>query len=75
MNHIREFTESQRIHANQEKQDVKILVSAHKNTNVFHSTVLQPIHVGAKNSSIRFPYFWRDDDGENISEKMLVIVN
>lgn len=69
LNHIREFTESQRIHANQEKQDVKILVSAHKNTNVFHSTVLQPIHVGAKNSSIRFPYFWRDDDGENISEK------
>jgi len=67
--HIQEFKETQDLHKRQKKQTVKIFVSAHKLVSTFSSDIFQPVHVGSAKNPTRFPYYWSDADGENISDR------
>ncbi len=48
-------------------QDIRILVAAHKEVQLFDSDILQPIQVGSAWAVKRFPGVLQDDAGENIS--------
>lgn len=50
-----------------EQQPVRIFVSAHKNVDLFDSSVLQPVQVGAAQAGQRFELMYHDDEGDNIS--------
>lgn len=50
-------------------QDIRILVTTHKDVVVPKSEILQPIQVGPGNKSNRFDWALHDDEGENISDK------
>ena len=52
-----------------EDQPVRIFLTTHKNVDKPASAILQPVQVGLKPGSYRFPWAFHDDDGENISEK------
>ena len=49
-------------------EPVRIFVSAHKQTKLFDSNILQPIQVGAGRASWKFENMLADDTGDNISE-------
>ena len=49
--------------------DIKLFVCCHKQAEVPKYPLLYPIQVGAELSEARFPGFFYDDTGENISEK------
>ena len=48
--------------------NIRILVSCHKPTDVLHTEIFQPIQVGAYGKT-PLPDMLRDDQGDNISEK------
>lgn len=48
--------------------NIKLLISYHKESEILKSGIMIPIHVGAKNSSLHLDMV-RDDEGDNISEK------
>lgn len=50
-------------------KNIKILVSCHKEVELFKSEIIKPIQVGCALNPTRFPGMLRDDDGENISDK------
>ncbi len=50
-------------------QDIRILVTTHKDVVVPKGEILQPIQVGPGNKSNRFDWALHDDEGENISDK------
>ena len=50
-------------------QDIRILVTTHKDVVVPKSDILQPIQVGPGNRNNRFRWALHDDEGENISDK------
>ena len=52
-----------------ENQPIRIFVTTHKNVDKPASAILQPVQVGLKPGSYRFPWAFHDDDGENISAK------
>lgn len=49
-------------------QSIRIFVTAHKNVDIFDSSVLQPVQVGSVLPRKRFLWALQDDEGENISE-------
>ncbi|MBW3093265.1 DUF4422 domain-containing protein [Bifidobacterium sp. 82T10] len=51
------------------KQRIRIFVTTHKNVDKPKSSILQPVQVGLKPGSYRFPWAFHDDDGENISDR------
>ena len=51
-----------------QKNEVQIFVSCHKEVDLFESEILQPVQVGAKNANERFPWACHDDEGDNISD-------
>lgn len=55
--------------ANFASQDVRIIVTTHKDVVVPKSEILQPIQVGPGNKSNRFDWALHDDEGDNISDK------
>ncbi|MBT1170593.1 DUF4422 domain-containing protein [Bifidobacterium sp. SO4] len=52
-----------------EDQPIRIFVTTHKDVDKPKSTILQPVQVGLKPGSYRFPWAFQDDEGENISAK------
>ncbi len=50
-----------------EAEDVRIFVTTHKNVDLFHSNVLQPVQVGACSPRRRLLWAYQDDTGNNIS--------
>lgn len=52
-----------------EGQSIRIFVTTHKDVNKPESRILQPVQVGLKPGSYRFPWAFHDDEGENISAK------
>lgn len=50
-------------------QDIRILVTTHKDVVVPTGDILQPIQVGPGNRSCRFGWALHDDEGENISDE------
>lgn len=52
-------------------KDIKILISCHKEVELFKSSIMMPIQVGCALNEKRFPGMLRDDEGENISKKNL----
>ena len=50
-------------------QPIRIFVTTHKNVDKPKSRILQPVQVGLKPGSYRFPWALHDDEGENISAK------
>lgn len=50
-------------------QDIRILVTTHKDVVVPKGNILQPVQVGPGNKSNRFDWALHDDEGENISDK------
>lgn len=51
-----------------EKQDIRIFVTTHKDVNLFHSNILQPVQVGASTPRRRLLWALQDDNGVNISQ-------
>ncbi|MCH9276634.1 DUF4422 domain-containing protein [Bifidobacterium amazonense] len=52
-----------------DRQRIRIFVTTHKNVDKPKSAILQPVQVGLKPGSYRFPWAFHDDDGENISDR------
>ena len=52
-----------------EAQDVRIFVTTHKNVDLFHSSILQPVQVGAKSPRRRLLWAYQDDAGESIADQ------
>lgn len=52
-----------------EDQPIRIFITTHKNVDKPESRILQPVQVGLKPGSYRFPWAFHDDEGENISAK------
>ena len=52
-----------------ERQSVRIFVTTHKNVDLFHGSVLQPVQVGPLSGRKRFCWALQDDSGDNIAEK------
>lgn len=52
-----------------ENQPIRIFVTTHKDVVKPKSRILQPVQVGLKPGSYRFPWAFHDDEGENISFK------
>lgn len=52
-----------------ENQDIRIFVTTHKDVDLYHSNILQPVQVGAKNPRRRLLWAFQDDTGDNISLK------
>ena len=52
-----------------DSQEVRIFVSTHKPVDLFDSSILQPVQVGAARASTRFEYTLHDDEGDTISEQ------
>ena len=52
-----------------ESQDIRIFVTTHKDVNLYHSSILQPVQVGAKSPRRRLLWAYQDDSGENIADK------
>ena len=50
-------------------QPIRIFITTHKNVDKPDSRILQPVQVGLKPDSYRFPWAFHDDEGENISAK------
>ncbi|NMM95091.1 DUF4422 domain-containing protein [Bifidobacterium oedipodis] len=50
-------------------QPIRIFVTTHKNVDKPASAILQPVQVGLKSGSYRFPWAFQDDEGDNISAK------
>ncbi|WP_130812485.1 DUF4422 domain-containing protein [Olsenella sp. Marseille-P4559] len=50
-------------------QDIRILVTTHKDVDVPKSNILQPIQVGPGNRANRFIWALHDDEGDNISPR------
>lgn len=48
--------------------DVKIFIAAHKDVELFDSSIMVPIQVGATNAARRFDDMLSDADGDNISD-------
>ena len=65
---VEELTQRNRLEIFNKKKDLRIFVSCHKEVDLFDSEILQPVQVGAKGASWRFPWALQDDAGENISE-------
>lgn len=51
------------------EQRIRLFVTTHKNVDTFDSVIMQPVQVGLREGSYRFPWAFHDDDGENISER------
>ena len=51
------------------RQPIRIFITTHKNVDKPESRILQPVQVGLKPGSYRFPWAFHDDEGENISAK------
>lgn len=66
--HLTQITHAEHV-ADFDSQDIRILVTTHKNVVVPKSEILQPIQVGPGNKSNRFDWALHDDEGENISKK------
>lgn len=52
-----------------EAEDVRIFVTTHKNVDLFHSNILQPVQVGARSPRRRLLWAYQDDDGNSISDQ------
>lgn len=52
-----------------EDQPIRVFVTTHKDVAKPKSRILQPVQVGLKPGSYRFPWAFHDDEGENISSK------
>ncbi len=52
-----------------EAEDVRIFVTTHKNVDLFHSNILQPVQVGARSPRRRLLWAYQDDDGSSISDQ------
>ena len=52
-----------------EAEDVRIFVTTHKNVDLFHSAVLQPVQVGARSPRRRLLWAYQDDAGNSISDQ------
>ena len=50
-----------------EAEDLRIFVTTHKNVDIFHSNVLQPVQVGARSPRRRLLWAYQDDTGNNIA--------
>ncbi|AMK58470.1 glycosyltransferase [Bifidobacterium angulatum] len=48
---------------------MRLFVTTHKNVDTFDSAIMQPVQVGLREGSYRFPWAFHDDDGENISDR------
>lgn len=53
----------------QASNDIKILISCHKDINYPDSDIYLPVHVGAQNATQPLPGMQPDNDGENISDR------
>ena len=52
-----------------EAQDIRIFVTTHKDVNLYHSNILQPVQVGARSPRRRLLWAFQDDTGDNIAQK------
>ena len=50
------------------RQRIRIFVTTHKDVDRPDSDILQPVQVGLKPGTPRFPWAFQDDEGENISD-------
>lgn len=69
--HMTELTEKTRNTETFQKyneQRIRLFVTTHKNVDTFDSAIIQPVQVGLREGSYRFPWAFHDDDGENISD-------
>ncbi len=65
---VEELTQRNKLSVFNEKKNLRIFVSCHKEVDLFDSEILQPVQVGAKSAPWRFPWALQDDSGENISD-------
>ncbi len=52
-----------------EAEDVRIFVTTHKNVDLFHSNILQPVQVGARSPRRRLLWAYQDDTGNTIADQ------
>lgn len=64
--HLRQLSESA-VLEQYENQPIRIFVTTHKEVDKPKSAILQPVQVGPK--TMRFPWAFHDDDGDNIAAK------
>ena len=65
---VQEMNRAQERHS-YDGQPIRVFVTTHKNVDKPDSRILQPVQVGLKPDSYRFPWAFHDDEGENISVK------